>query len=203
MGSSKCNPGVNGIRCEHRSYRIIKGQVSGSQHLFKSPGQIPGGQWSADDKDSPETFLQVFDFAHLTAIQLNERVFRQFFADVSQKGFWSTTKAYPDGSAWRPATSRTSESWRRSSSLSGPCAFSSSRLLKKLLQTSSAQWDVRCASDICLGRISKRCSRIPISASCHEASEPASPAPMTGAKVSYFIKNAVGSYCLISPTEFR
>ena len=67
----------------------------------------------------------------------------------------------------------------RISSFKSPTAFVSAAARSELLQTSSAKYAVLCAGVVSVGRISKSRTGNPISASCHAASLPASPAPMT------------------------
>ena len=73
-----------------------------------------------------------------------------------------------------------SEPARRISSCSRPTALvAQSSERKELEQTSSAKAPVWCASVRRKGRISCRLTGTPAEASCHAASLPASPPPMT------------------------
>ena len=91
----------------------------------------------------------------------------------------STAKAPPAGTAVASAHSIINEPNRRISSFSRPTAFSILPARKELLQTSSANWSVWWAGELFTGRISYKSTATPRLASCHAASEPANPAPIT------------------------
>ncbi len=98
----------------------------------------------------------------------------------SEKPSRSTASAPPAGSMWRSPIAITSEPARRISAWSSPTAFvSASSERNELEQTNSAKPPVLCAGVIEAGRISWRTTEMPASASCHAASEPARPPPIT------------------------
>ena len=99
----------------------------------------------------------------------------------------STASAPPAATRLWSALASTTESSRRSSSLSRPTAFVSSSLRRELEQTSSAKFSDTCAGVIFWGFISIRRTGMPRPASCHAHSHPARPAPITVTGVIAFL----------------
>ena len=97
------------------------------------------------------------------------------FANASR----STARAPPAGTFTASAHSIIRELSFRISSFSNPTALYIPSARKELLQTSSAKSGLLWAGENFLGFISYKSTKIPILASCHAASQPASPAPIT------------------------
>ena len=91
----------------------------------------------------------------------------------------STAKALPAGTRCSSAKRMIKLSTIRSSCFKTPTAFKSVSLRNEFEHTNSANADVLCAGVIFLGRISYRCTGMPRLTSCHVASHPAKPAPIT------------------------
>ena len=102
-----------------------------------------------------------------------------FSVTAAAKASRSTASAPPASTRCASAQERIRLSRRRSSSLSRPAAFASSSERSELEHTSSAKSSEWCAGVCCTGFISHRRTEIPRCASCHAASQPASPAPTT------------------------
>src|SRR3990172_6489135 len=91
----------------------------------------------------------------------------------------STARAFPAGTRTRSATRRRLHPRARSSAFSSPFPESVRSAPSELLQTSSANHPVRWAGEDTAGRISYRSTAVPEADRTSDASEPASPAPMT------------------------
>ena len=122
----------------------------------------------------------------------------------------STVSAVPPGMRDSRAHASSSDPPTPSASistLSRPCAFGGSSLLKVLEQTISPSSSVLWASVPRTGRISNSVTSCPRSASCHAASEPESPPPttVTSAISSLSVMTATSStewiYCRIRATR--
>ncbi len=95
------------------------------------------------------------------------------------KSVRSTARALPAGTATASATRTTSEPICLNSAFSRPAAWSSALPRRLFEQTSSARSPVWWTGVGFAGRISKRSTPTPRRASCHAASQPASPPPTT------------------------
>src|ERR1700722_4688426 len=98
---------------------------------------------------------------------------------IALKRSRSTASAPPAGTAASRADVTISESSRASSSLSKPTQFSSATPRSELLHTRSASMSVWWAGPLEYGRRSYNRTRTPRRASCHAASHPARPPPIT------------------------
>src|SRR5712691_11799710 len=98
---------------------------------------------------------------------------------ASLKATRSTASASPAGTRARSASSRTADPRRRSSSWRSPMAFSGLSERSEFEHTSSASASDLCAGERRTGFCSTRTTRTPAPASRSDASDPASPPPMT------------------------
>ena len=133
-------------------------EVSGPEAITTSPGGM--------DVTSPSTMV-IPGWDRMASVTAAEKPSR------------STARAPPASTRVWPAQRRISEPHRRSSSFSSPAAFSSWSERRELEHTSSAKPGLWWAGVIFRGFISRRVTAMPRWASCHAASHPARPAPMT------------------------
>ena len=96
-----------------------------------------------------------------------------------EKTSLSTASAPPAATEHSRAIGTVSEPSLAISSFKRPAAESILLALRELEQTSSAKLSDLCAGDFLSGFCSKRVTLYPLSAICHAASTPASPAPIT------------------------
>ena len=104
---------------------------------------------------------------------------RTFRVTIAEKPYRSTARQPPASTLVASAQARIRLPTRRSSSFRRPTAFSNLSPRREFEQTNSAKSAQWWAGDIFAGFISCSSTRKPRSASCHAASLPASPAPIT------------------------